>query len=92
MPKRSDHQLCTNTAESGDPSDAYKLRAALEGTFVFSAKIDMAQKLTYLLAILQLAERLCQFKLYRNSVQGDTVDSKSYCTNAHKPIAIRPAK
>ena len=48
----------------------------------FSAKTDMPQKLTYFLVLLQLAKRLCPFKLYRNSVQGGTVDSKSYCINA----------
>ena len=48
----------------------------------FSVKIDIPRKLTYFLVLLQLAKRLCPFKLYRNSVQGDVVNSKSYCTNA----------
>ena len=50
--------------------------------FFFSAKIDIPRKLTYFLVLLQLAKRLCPFKLYRNSVQGDVVNSRSYCTNA----------
>ena len=82
VPRGSEHQLCTNTGQSGDPSDDYKPRAALEGTHFFSAKIDIPRKLTYFLVLLQLAKRLCPFKLYRNSVQGGTVDSKSYCINA----------
>ena len=48
----------------------------------FSAKTDMPPKLTHFFVLLQLAKRLCPFKLYRNSVQGGTVDSKSYCINA----------
>ena len=48
----------------------------------FSAKTDIPPKLTYFLVLLQLAKRLCPFKLYRNSVQGGMVDSKSYFTNA----------
>ena len=46
----------------------------------FSAKIDIPRKLTYFWVLLQLAKRLCPFKLYRDSVQGGMVDSKSYCT------------
>ena len=45
----------------------------------FSAKIDIPRKLTYFWALLQLAKQLCPFKLYRDSVQGGMVDSKSYC-------------
>ena len=82
MPRGSEHQSCTNTGQSGDPSDAYKPRAALEGTHFFSAKTDMPQKLTYFLVLLQLAKRLCPFKLYRDSVQDGVVDAKSYCTVA----------
>ena len=66
----------------GVPAGDYKPRAALEGTHFFSAKTDIPPKLTYFLVLLQLAKRLCPFKLYRNSVQGGMVDSKSYCTNA----------
>ena len=58
------------------------LRAALEGTHFFWAKTDMPPKNDTLLGLLQLAKRQCPFKLYRNSVQGDVVNSKSYCTNA----------
>ena len=82
MPRGSEHQSCTNTGQSSDLLDDYKLRAALISTFSFSAKIDIPRKLTYFLVLLQLAKRLCPFKLYRNSVQGGTVDSKSYCINA----------
>ena len=60
----------------------FLLRAALEGTHFFWAKIDIPQNLTYFLSLLQLAKRLCPFKLYRNSVQGGMVDAKSYLTNA----------
>ena len=35
VPKGSEHQSCTNTGRSGDPSDDYKPRAALKGTHVF---------------------------------------------------------
>ena len=81
MPRGSEHQSCTDMGQSGDPSDDYKPRAALIGTlFFFFTKIDMARKLTYFLVLLQLAKRLCPFKLYRDSVQGDMVDSKSDCT------------
>ena len=57
----------------------------------FSAKIDILRKLTYFWVLLQLAKRLCPFKLYRNSVQGGMVDSKSYFTNAqtHHDEALR---
>ena len=48
----------------------------------FSAKINIPRKLTYFLVLLQLAKRLCPFKLYRNSVQGGMIDAKSYFTNA----------
>ena len=51
-------------------------------TFFCWAKIDIPQNLTYFLRLLQLAKRLCPFKLYRNSVQGGMVDAKSYLTNA----------
>ena len=75
----------------GVPAGDYKPRAALEGTHFFSAKTDMPPKLTYFLVLLQLAKRLCPFKLYRNSVQGGMVDSKSYFTNAktHHDEALR---
>ena len=79
-PRGSEHQSCTKTGQSSDPSDDYMLRAALKGTHVFSVKTDMPQKLTHFLVLLQLAKRLCPFKLYRDSVQGGMVDSKSYCT------------
>ena len=45
----------------------------------FCAKTDMPPKLPIFLVLLQLAKRLCPFKLYRDSVQGGMVDSKSYC-------------
>ena len=51
-------------------------------TFFFWAKIDIPQFLTYFWGLLQLAKRLCPFKLYQNSVQGGMVDAKSYLTNA----------
>ena len=35
VPKGSEHQSWTNTGHSSDPSDDYKPRAALEGTFFF---------------------------------------------------------
>ena len=60
----------------------YKPRAALIGTHFFPAKTDIPQNLTYFLSLLQLAKRLCPFKLYRNSVQAGMVDAKSYVTNA----------
>ena len=41
-----------------------------------------ASKLIYFLVLLQLAKRLCPFTLYRVSVQGCMVDSKSDCANA----------
>ena len=49
---------------------------------IFLAKTDIPQDLTNFQALLQLAKRLCPFKLYRNSVQGGMVDAKSYFTNA----------
>ena len=33
-----EHQPCTNTGQSSDPSDDYMLRAALEGTHFFLAE------------------------------------------------------
>ena len=48
----------------------------------FWAKTDIPQTLTYFLGLLQLAKRLCPFKLDRNSVQGGMADAKSYFTNA----------
>ena len=80
VPRGSEHESCTNTGQSSDLSDDYKLRAALEGTHFFSAKLTFPLNLTYLLVLLQLAKRLCPFKLYRNYVQEGTVDSKSYRT------------
>ena len=48
MPRGSEHHSCTNTGQSGDPSDDYKPQAALEGTlFFFWAKTDMPQSLTH---------------------------------------------
>ena len=64
----------------GVPAGDYKPRAALISTLFFSAKTDMPPKLTYFLALLQLAKRLCPFKLYRDSVPGGMVNSKSYFT------------
>ena len=78
----SEHQLCTNTGQSSDPSDDYKLRAALEGTHFLEAKTDMPPKMIHFLVFLQLAKRLCPFKLYCDSVQGGMVDSQSCCTVA----------
>ena len=37
-------------------------------------------QMTYFLALLQLAKRLCPFKLYCDSLQGGKVDSKTYYT------------
>ena len=37
--------------------------------------------MTHYLRLLELAKRLCPFKLYRDSVQGRMVDSKSYSTS-----------
>ena len=82
MPRRSEHQSCTDTGQSGDPSDDYKPQAVLEGTHFFFAKIDIPQKLTYFGGSLQLAKRLYPFNLYRNSVQGGMVDGKSDFINA----------
>ena len=64
----------------GVPAGDYKPRAALEGTHFFWAKTDMAPKMTHFLSVLQIAKRLCPFKLYRDSVQGGMVDLKSYST------------
>ena len=41
VPRGSEHQSCTNTGQSGDRSDDYKPRAALEGILVWGAKTDM---------------------------------------------------
>ena len=49
VPKGSEHQLCTKTGQSGDPSDDYKPRAALEGTLFFSAKTDMPPQMAHFL-------------------------------------------
>ena len=46
----------------------------------FWAKTDMPQKMIIFFVLLELAKRLCPFKLYRDSVQGGMVDSKSYFT------------
>ena len=56
------------------------LRAALEGTHFFLGENRHAPKKDNLLVLLWLAKRLCPFKLYRDSVQGGLVDSKSYFT------------
>ena len=61
----------------GVPAGDYKPQAVLAVTHFYSAKTDL-----HFFVLLQLAKRLCPFKLYRNSVQGGMVDSKSYCTNA----------
>ena len=60
----------------------FLLQAALEGTHFFVGENRHPPKLTYLLSFLQLAKRLCPFKLYRNCVQGGMADAKSYFTNA----------
>ena len=52
VPRGSEHQLCTNTGQSSDPSDDYMLRAALEGTIFFWVKTDMAQKMIHFLVLL----------------------------------------
>ena len=44
MTRRSEHQPCTNTGQSGDPSDDYKPRAALVVTHFFWAKTDIPPK------------------------------------------------
>ena len=82
VPRGSEYQSCTDMGQSSDPLDDYKLRAALEGTHFFSAKTKIPQNTTYFLSLLQLAKRLCPFKLYRNALQGGMVDFKSYFTNA----------
>ena len=46
----------------------------------FSAKTDMPPKNELFLGLLELAKRLCPFKLCRDSVQGGVVDAKSYLT------------
>ena len=66
----------TRRAPAGD----YMLRAALEGTHFFLGENRHAPPNDPFWALLQLAKRLCPFKLYRDSVQGGMVDSKSYCT------------
>ena len=43
VPKGSEHQSWTDLGQSVDPSDDCKVRAALEGTHVFSAKIDIRE-------------------------------------------------
>ena len=60
------------------------LKAALVVTLshLFLGENRHGPKMTHFLLLLQLAKRLCPFKLYRDSVQGGMVDSKSYCTNA----------
>ena len=45
MPRGSEHQLCTNTGQSSDPSDDYMLRAALEGTHSFLGENQHAPKI-----------------------------------------------
>ena len=44
VPRGSEHQSCTNTGQSSDPSDDYMLRAALEGTHFFSGENRHAPK------------------------------------------------
>ena len=45
IPKGSEHQSCTNTGQSGDPSNSYMLRGALEGTHFFSGENRHAPKI-----------------------------------------------
>ena len=44
VPRGSEHQSCTNTGQSSDPSDDYMLRAALEGTHFFLGENRHAPK------------------------------------------------
>ena len=44
VPRGSEHQSCTNTGQSSDPSDDYMLRAALEGTHFFLGENRHANK------------------------------------------------
>ena len=55
------------------------LRAALVVTHFFLGENRHAPQMTHFWMLLELAKRLCPFKLYRDSVQGGMVDSKSYC-------------
>ena len=66
----------------GVPTGDYMLRGALVVTHFFPVESRHGPQMTHFLLLLQLAKRLCPFKLYRDSVQGGMVDSKSYCTNA----------
>ena len=45
VPRGSEHQSCTNTGQSSDPSDDYMLRAALEGTHFFLGENRHAPKI-----------------------------------------------
>ena len=45
VPRGSEHQLCTNTGQSSDPSSDYMLRAALEGTHFFLGENQHAPKI-----------------------------------------------
>ena len=88
MPKGSEHQSWTNMGQSSDPLDDYKLRAALEGTHCCRGENRHGPKIELCFSFIttrQLAKQLYPFKLYRHSVQGGTVDSNSYCTNAQTP-------
>ena len=84
MPWRA-QAVRTNTGQSSDLSDDYKLRAALEGTHFCLAKTDIPLNVGLFWGFIttrQTANSLCPFKLYQNSVQGGMVDAKSYFTNA----------
>ena len=54
-------------------------RAALVVTHVFLGENRHAPIMIHFLILLELAKGLCPLKLYRDSVQGRMVDSKSYC-------------
>ena len=45
VPRGSEHQSCTNTGQSSDPSDDYMLRAAMDGTHFFLGENRHAPKI-----------------------------------------------
>ena len=47
IPKGSEYQSCTNAGQSGDPSNSYMLRGALEGTHFFLGENRHAPKMIH---------------------------------------------
>ena len=80
VPRGSEHQSCTNTGQSGDPSDDYMLRAALEGTHFFLAENRQAPDIGLFFGFIVTRQTAMPIQILPRFCAKGMIDSKSYCT------------